>query len=272
MRYLFIILCTFLFSAKVFAGEPDPQKIVQEGKLMSQLEMASFYGTNDMFMRLPHLMMLVGGYVSYLDKDMLITTVFYNLYDTEEVIVRYKFDTYLNPVPIIIDTSNRMATPFENDLIKIRQDAVDRLYAQEDDFFEHYEDLKFNPIPLIYENERKVYLMSFTEEKIILLGNDYVLYYDDNNEFYKQEKLHSEVIKLDPENDKNSEIPFATQQTQHLHDAIQPTDVCTLMMYKKYIKWRKHYVFSQKYVSIYDIGKETLEILPIDEWKKTNKK
>ncbi len=60
--------------------------------------------------------------------------------------------------------------------------------------------------------------------------------------------------------------------TMHYHDAkkkyMSSTEICTLLLYKKYLKWSKHIVISKNTVSIFDLEKETLEVKPLKSFNK----
>jgi hypothetical protein len=83
-------------------------------------------------------------------------------------------------------------------------------------------------------------------------------------------------------------VPYAGKQkdgkeivsTLHSHlsetgDLITSTDICTLMLYEKYAKWKTHMVVSQKYLSTWDCAKDELTVVPMEEamekMKKENK-
>ncbi|MEQ1800161.1 MAG: hypothetical protein ABL872_19550, partial [Lacibacter sp.] len=62
-------------------------------------------------------------------------------------------------------------------------------------------------------------------------------------------------------------------------DFITPTDICTLMLYGKFAKWKQHTVISKNYISIWNcetnqlttITKEVMDKINKDQ-KKRNKK
>ena len=44
-------------------------------------------------------------------------------------------------------------------------------------------------------------------------------------------------------------------------DLITSTDICTLMLYEKFAKWKSHKVVSQKYLSTWDCAKDELTVV-----------
>ena len=54
-------------------------------------------------------------------------------------------------------------------------------------------------------------------------------------------------------------------------DFITPTDICTLMLYEKFTKWKQHNVVSQKYLNIWDCLTDNLVVIPMETIKKINK-
>lgn len=53
-----------------------------------------------------------------------------------------------------------------------------------------------------------------------------------------------------------------------LSDCISSTDISTLLLYKDYVEWKTHYVFSKKYVSIFDLKNESLLIMKSKDFNK----
>ena len=51
-------------------------------------------------------------------------------------------------------------------------------------------------------------------------------------------------------------------------DFITATDICTLMLYEKFAKWKSHLVISKDYVSIWNCETDQLIVPPISVYKK----
>jgi len=254
----------------MYCQNKQPQKIVEEGKLLFRLEKGSWYGTDDMLSRFNTKKDSVGGYLSYETDDHHINTIFFSKFDTDAVLLRYQFDSLPQPQPIGIDTVNQRATDLEKSLISIRQDARDRVYVSNaDKFFSFYENTALNFIPLITEKESKVFVLTGTQESgIVLIGNDYVLNYNKKGAFVKKEQIHKAILQFAYASE-NKENP--TTSTLHSHvvsDYISSTDICTLLLYKDYVEWKQHIVVSKTHVSIFDLENESLITMTMKAWKK----
>ena len=106
---------------------------------------------------------------------------------------------------------------------------------------------------------------------IVVIGNDYVLTYDKKNKFAKKEKIHNSMLKYPYKSDDSEDKMSATIHSHILSDYITSTDICTLLLYKDFIEWEKHYVVSKKYVSIFDLKTEQLIVITKEAWDKINK-
>ena len=217
----------------------------------------------------------IGGYVSYETNDHKINTLFFRKSDANKALIRFQFDSLPKQQPISIDSVNHECTDLEKSLIEIRQDALGRISKNEGEFFKFYNKTSLNAIPVITHNERLVYVITGPQiDGVVLIGNDYLFTYNNKNEFKKQEKIHNSLIQLQYRNPKDSARIESTVHSHVISDCIDPTDICTLLLYKDYVGWTQHFVISKKYVSIFDMNKETLLILTREAWDKigNNKK
>jgi hypothetical protein len=264
-----IIGLLLLASSLIYSQNKETEKILNEGKLLFRMEKGSWYGTDDMLARFKTKKDSVGGYLSYETDDNTINTIFFSRFDSDKILIRYEFDSLPKPEPIKIDTLNQNATDLERNLISIRQDARDRAYANEDKFFSFHDNTSLNFIPLIADKEKSVFVLTGPQVSgIVLLGNDYKLSYDQKNEFKKKEKIHNTILQF-PYTSEDKENP--TVSTIHSHiitEYISSTDICTLLLYKKYVEWNQHIVMSEKEVSIFDLEKESLFTMKRKAWEK----
>ena len=176
------------------------------------------------------------------------------------------------PNPIQIDTLSSIATALEKDLIQIRQDALEKITSNADNFFKFYKNISLNPIPIIRDNDRKVYVISGTSVNgIVPLGNDYLFRYNNKNSFISKEKIHNSLIQLQTKSDSTNNPILVTMHSHVISECIDPTDICTLLLYKDFVDWNQHYVISKKFVSIFEMKKETLTIITRKAWDKINK-
>ncbi len=266
MRRLFTLL-SLLISATLFAQE-DLGKIsdslVAEGLKLYRSEMASWYGT-DIFLEKYKNRENIGGYFSYSDNN-IAKCIFFSKGDTSKVIGTISFDTSYNVSNAQVDLNERDFTNYENELHQIRTAALKTINS--DTLFKHYKNTNLNLIPLISNEQKKVYVLTGPQENgVVIFGNDYLLTFNDNNELVSKKQLHKNIISINYGSSGDTTIIG----TMHTHlpetgDFITPTDICTLMLYEKFAKWQQHYVMSKNYVSIWDCNKNILAILTRKAW------
>jgi hypothetical protein len=99
----------------------------------------------------------------------------------------------------------------------------------------------------------------------IVIGNDYKLVFNTENELVEKYKLHNSLIKIDV----NGQIMDSGKKVGSIHSHVledQPfitsTDICSFLLYKDFIKLSNHVVVSENYICIFDVVKETLMIVP----------
>lgn len=273
MKTLSIILIIF-FSLVSFAEakKPDSEKILKEGQLLFRLEKASWNATDDLLERFPFMRDKIGGYLSYETEQSKINTIFYGHDNFNHILVRYQFDSLPQKLPIFIDTINKDLTEIEKALITIRQDAMDKVSADTEKFFIFYKNTSYNLIPLVNEKERKVLILTGPKaDGVVLIGNDYLLTYDSNNKFTGKKKLHNSLIQLDCKSKENKDKAVVSMHSHVVSDVIDPTDICTLLLYRDFVEWKQHIVLSNKYVSILDMEKEKLVIITRKAWDRLGK-
>jgi hypothetical protein len=268
-----LIFCLILFlSFNLISAQPDGDEVLKEGQLLYRLEKASWYGTDFFLAEFPQKRSSIGGYLSYQGDNNHVFTIFFGHNFSDRVLIRFEFDSIPIKVPIGIDTVFTTATQKEIDLIKIRQDALERINTNSDNFFSFYKNTSYNIIPVISPKERKVYSITGPQTTgVILIGNDYLFKYDKNNNFVSKQKIHNSLIQLPTQMD-SSQDAIATMHSHVISDIIDPTDICTLLLYKDFAQWKQHYVISKKFVSIFDTEKQNLVIVTRKTWDKMNDK
>ncbi len=265
---IFIILFCSCFSA--MGSIPDGQDVLKEGKLLYRLEKASWYTTDDFLAKYPDKLALAGGYVSYEAEDGFINTVFFERENPERILIRYHYTADPDKRIFLADTLNVEASQMEKDLIALRINTIEQLNNNSDEFFSYYSNASFNIIPLITPTERKVYILTGPKSSgVVLIGNDYLLKFSSDNEFVSKEKIHNTLVVLDAVSSDNNSIKVS----MHSHvksEIIDATDICTLLLYRDFVEWKKHYVISSKYISMFDLETEELVIMTMEDWEKNN--
>jgi hypothetical protein len=261
-----LFINSFGFGQDKLAKKAD--ELMSEGKKLYRLEMASWYGTDVLLEKLNHNKNKVGGYFSY-NQDELTTCLFHTQGEEPKVLYTITFDPSFNTQTALIDSTERALTKNEKDLYTIRRAVLPETYT--DTIFKMYENTSFNLIPIIENGEKKVYVLTGPKTSgAVILGNDYLLTYNDKNEVISTKALHKNILVMDYGSEGNEVI------TMHSHlpstgDFITATDICTLLLYEKMAYWKQHMVISKKYVSIWDCKTDQLVILIRKAWEKMNK-
>lgn len=125
--------------------------------------------------------------------------------------------------------------------------------------------MNFNIIPIIKGKEQKVYVLTGPKKSgVVIFGNDYLINFDTRGNISNIKQLHKNIIPIDYGEDG---------ETIHNHlpetgEFITATDICTLMLYEKYAKWKNHIVASQKYLSIWNCKTDELFVMTTETAKK----
>jgi hypothetical protein len=266
MKKSLLISITFCLALVTYGQKTE--EILAEGRLLYRLEKASWNGTDDFLARFPEKRNLTGGFLSYESDNHTITNIFFSRENNDRILVRYQFDS-IPGFPTHIDTTNVIATAHEKELIELRQDAIERISNDSENFFTAYENTAFNLIPLITKKERKVFVLTGPQvSNVVIIGNDYLLTYDKNNKLTKKEPIHKSLLQYTCKSDDPDKKAESTMHSHILSDCISSTDICTLLLYKDYVEWKTHYVFSKKYVSIFDLKNESLFIMKSKDFNK----
>jgi len=258
---LLSLIATCIFAQKNPTEEAQP--IVQEGKLLYKLEMASWHGTDLFLANYPN-KNNIGGYFSYSEKD---TTkcVFFSRTEKPKIIGTIAFDSTYNINNTTKNFTERDFTNQENDLYQIRKIALTELQTNEDKLFKFYSNTNPNIIPLIKGKEKKVYILTASKQHgVIIFGNDYLLTFNKKNKLVAKKQLHQNIISVEyGKLDKNEEMIGAIHNhSSETGDFMTATDICTLMLYSKYTKWKTHNVISEKYLNIWNCETNQLTVIP----------
>lgn len=269
-----ITISLTLLNLNVF-GQDNPTEqakpIVDEGKRLYKSEMASWYGT-DLFLENYKDRANIGGYFSYSDNGVS-KCIFFSKADKPKVIGTISFDSTYNTKTAQTDLIERDFTANEDDIYSIRRIALATINS--DTLFKTYKNTNLNIIPLIYNGERKVYVLTGPEQNgVVVFGNDYLLTFDNENNLTSKRQLHKNIIPINygGKEEEGKEI----EGTIHSHlpetgDFITATDICTLMLYEKFAKWKQHNVVSKNYLNIWNCLTDQLVVIPMGTIDKINK-
>jgi hypothetical protein len=264
MNFTFSLLL-LLSMTKVLVGQTNEEKeIVNEGRMLYQLEMASWYGTDIFLEKFKDKQKNTGGYFSYINQNRAVCVFFSNA-QTPQIIATFTFDSAYNVNTAIINSQEREMTKHEVDLLKIREVALTRLST--DKYFEFYQDMNPNVIPVVDDKGKRVYIVTASKKAgIVVFGNDYLLTFTNDNDLKDQKRLHKNIITLEYKEDNSDARWSMHTHTKETGDLITATDICTLMLYEKYANWGQHYVISDKRVSLWDCKKDKLVIITRKAW------
>lgn len=269
MKKLTILIFLFL-SFNVYSQNDLPQEvqdIVNEGILMYKSEMASWYGT-DLFLEKYDNLEKIGGYFSYSHQDSA-SCVFYSKDENPKVIGTITFDNSYKTENAIVNLTERDFKKDEYNLFEMRRIAKKEILN--DTLFKSYKNTSLNIIPLISNGEKKVYVLTGPKQTgVVIFGNDYLLTFDANNNLRSKKELHKNIIPI-TYNNESDEVGAVHSHLPETGDFITATDICTLMLYSKFTKWKTHNVFSENYLNIWNCETNTLNVIPMKTVKKINK-
>jgi hypothetical protein len=257
-----LLLLLTLLPCLAYAQQPDLKRIADsisaEGWQLYRLEKAAWHGAAKALQQFPGLQTTVGGYFTY-ESGTRVNCIFYNV-PSDSVVAEVSFDRTLNPEQASAKKQTRPLAPAEKDLLAIRKKALDLL--QRDTVFKMYQQTSFNLVPVITPAERKVYVLTAPKVGgVVILGSDYLLRFDRNNNLVSRQAIHPAILPIEYKSAPVQDASFHNH-TAESGDFITATDICTLMLYGEYAKWKKHTVVGEKYVSVWDAVKNTLTILP----------
>lgn len=262
----FLLFLTLFFSIiQVFSQNTD--KILAKAYLLYNSEKASWNGTDIFLEMFPEKRDLIGGYLSYPHNNNF-NCIFFNQDSIPIVLATINFDSSFKAGNAIVNTHQRRLTLYENELLQIRKKAL--IEINSDTLFKFYKNTSLNPIPIIFNNKKMVYVLTGPQiSNVVIFGNDYLLTFDKKNNVKTKKCLHKNILTFEYNNESKDAV------TMHSHlkstgDLITATDICTLLLYENYAQWKQHYVISENNVSIWDCSKDDLIVLTRKAWDRIN--
>ena len=238
--------------------------IIEEGKKLYQSEMASWYGTDVFLAKYPD-KEKIGGYFSYSEKEKS-KCVFFSKETSPKVIGTIIFDGSFDINKATTVLEERTFTANELDYYTLKKKKKKAL--EKDTVIKSYNNSKLNLIPLISNGEKKVYILTGPNVNgVVLLGNDYLLNFDKNNNFISRKALHKNLIPIQYKKDQ-TEVETMHNHKEETGDFITATDICTLMLYEKFTNWKNHIVLSKNYASIWNCTTDELKVITAEAFTK----
>ncbi len=242
------------------------QPIVEEGKRLYKSEMASWYGT-DLFLAEFKETEKIGGYFSYTEGEVS-KCIFFTKGEKPEVVGTISFDSTYSTETAIVDLKIRVFTANEQALFEIRDAALKEVRTNE--MFLNYENTSLNLIPMISDGEKKVYILTGPKNTgVVIFGNDYLITFKKNNKIDKMKTLHKNILPVEygGKDDENA-VGAIHSHLPETGDFITATDICTLMLYSRYTRWKTYTVVSEKYMNLWNCETNTLLVLPMKSVEK----
>jgi len=272
MKKLFIIITLFILAQSVTAQQNALRHIADsiyaEGEMLYRSEWASGHGTQIFTSRFGEKKLLSGGYFSY-ETPKGLTTIFFSKNEDPVALATVKFDYGLDSSKYSIDTTTRKLTEDEKGFYTIRSKAAQAVLG--DTLFKFYEHTSLNLVPIVKNGAKRVYVITAqTLQDEVLLGNDYLIIFDKDDNIIKETKLHNNLIPLGT----GGKDPIKASSHQHLGKTspfITATDICAFKLWRAKTTWVISFVVSAGYVSAWHFRDEFLEILTQDQWQKIMK-
>lgn len=254
--FILALATTPAFAKKDFTKQN--KEILEEGIRLYKCEKASWHGT-DIFMERYKDKEKIGGYFSYVE-DNIAKCIFFSREEQPKVLGTVSFDSMYNIYTAEVDLKERSFSTLETSIYMLRQSAMEIISSDKEGFFRSYKNTNYNIIPLIHNNARKVYIITgSTQNGVTFLGNDYLLTFDKNNSLKKKTRLHQSLIPFEYGGKEGGEIESA----MHSHlpatgPLFTPTDICTLMLYQPFVKWKRHTVVTKNYMSFWNANPSSI--------------
>jgi len=274
MKTLSLIFTFCCFVIQLSAQKPDIQKIAEaiqdEGETLYRSEWASWYGTDIFLDKCKDKRDKIAGYLSY-DSGKGLVNIFFSKGDDPRILATTTFDYGFDREKYVLDTTGRSLTKYEKELHNIRQVVIAAIKT--DTIYKHFNNARLNPVPLIYKGVKKVYVLTGPNVNgVVLFGNDYLITFNKKNEIVSTTKLHNSLISIkvdnNPADSSKRQVTSVHNHVKGKDEFITVTDICTLMLYKKFTTWQNSIVVSNDYTSIWDCEKNKLVILTTDAVKR----
>nr|WP_315149754.1 hypothetical protein [uncultured Flavobacterium sp.] len=265
MNKILFFVC--LISASIVAQNKFDKiagSIVREGKMLYRSEMSSWYGT-DLFLEKFKDQSKIGGYFSYSEEN-ITKCIFVSKENNLKVIGTIIFDNSFDISKAITDLNERSLNETEIKYLNLRKKSIEII--SNDTLFKQYENMNLNVIPIINNGENKVYVLSGPKKNgVVIFGNDYLIEFDKSYNVKSKKQLHKNIIPIEYKNDDGKDAETMHSHLPETGDFITATDICTLMLYEKFAKWKNHIVVSKKYVSIWNCKTDELFVMTSDAMK-----
>jgi len=179
--------------------------------------MASWYGSDIFIETYKEEAKNFGGYFSYVEGDDA-KCIFYSRGDNPQVLATIIFDKTYDVKTAKSNNNYRDFTPLEKEYYTIRHAAA--LEVRKDTLFKTYKNTRLNLVPLIYEGQKKVYILTGTGETgLVVFGNDYLITFDKDSHITSKKQLHLNALFANYGNDSDGNLITGEYTIMHLKPA-----------------------------------------------------
>lgn len=265
----FFILLSFVFLPERLMAQNAldlkgiSANLEKEGRELFLLEKTAWMGS-DILHEIHKNPEKVGGYFAYRDGEGT-RCVFISKEKNPKVIASVSFDADFTETKTVVNLTERSFYSEEKNLYEIRKKALSEFNI--DPLFKTYSNSSINIMPMIYNGQRKVYILtSPLEEGVMLFGNDYEIRFDKDNNVVSKEALHKSLVPISYQGRDGLAKASIHSHIDGKSEFITVTDICTLMLYQDFIPWDRHYVLSSRYVSVWNCKTNSLNIITREEF------
>ncbi|MBS1772246.1 MAG: hypothetical protein JST82_05255 [Bacteroidetes bacterium] len=273
MRYILLLVfsgITCIANAQKLLSEDERMRmsdsIKTEALMLYKSERASWFGTDVFLQNYTGSRDSIDGYFSY-SQGNTSTCVFYSKSETPKVIGTIKFDQIIAAVNPEYSSAERDFTSLEKEYYQLMKTARNMIMT--DTNIRHYKNTNFNPVCLIDDKRKDVYLLTGTNESgVVLFGNDYLYRFDRQNNLVKSMRLHMSLIEMRYPSEEKNTVGMMHNHLPEFSPFITATDICTAMLYKDLTHEDHYTVVSEKYFSVWNCETMNLAIVPLPKSKK----
>lgn len=255
----FILLVTASCSQKIYAPKPLLKNFAiitqEDGERLFWLYGASGYASQRMAKEFPESKRKRLNHVCYEKGDSTIC-FFYPRTANSKVSATVTFGRRMSVELARVDTTQRPLKAIETDYKAVYEKTL--RMAFEGEHIKGYKNTYPVIIPIIEygrtNNRKEVFVTtaisrSSADSNMMILGNDYVIYFDSLNNVKRVRSLHKEEISGIP-------YPAVSDSVVHYHKSGSPwmtaTDIFTAQCYARVSGWKHYTIISEYFTSTWD--------------------
>jgi len=263
---LFFFVVVFLFSSSSNGQDlrAIADSILEEGRMLYHIELAD--RNSELELNQKYSKEEVKHRLSYTDGRSI-----YTLFFTEKgKHVRFEF-TYpglTKPSEYEIAGTKRKPSKLEKRLFKCLV-KTENAIATDTTFIKPFPNFSHRKIFVVQHGKITGYVFPNSILKhVVPFGNDFQFHFSRKGKLKSIDKQHTKflLVESNPQlEDDEQVVSGAHGHSNNYSPFMTATDVCTLLLYKQYLAWNQHVVVHDRYVSFFDLTRESLDIYPASE-------